>query len=587
MTNNNNIQIEIQAELNDEIISPFKEISYEDFLKSKNRNKKCCSFCCIFKICNKRYEIDLIPFYNDTKKLCYKNVFINNIVYSITNFIFIIPVLFFCFYLMPEFEKFKEKENGLRLLESTDEWFDQGFDLKYANIQPKYKLWYNLFISEIIFLFFNFIFDILIIIFLFSQCCKNKIIIEKKNKHKKNILKNFIIFLLISIFIYNEFYYFLFNVFVIDSYSFDKKNDSLGVIKALKLIFLILIVLSSFSNFIGFNDILCFYMDLNFKERLNKTKNNENDEIKTGYLFINNKNIEVSIKTNKNLYLEENNQNQNNNHDNQNNHDNPNNHDNKVYEFKQIKSNEITADFEVYIKIKNDAYQNMLAIADWRYGLKSKPEKIYRKYYKLLINFGLLIILLTPPLFLHANHDKFYIQLRKIIKNNIYKNYGNFEITFTIIRIIVYIIIFLSLLLLMFKRIFYGGYMIYKLLNYSNIICFSVIIYNVIVFIMNILLIILSEKCNSIQSDFIKKNNINDNFTKIFGVHFAFSFISLFDIIYIIYKINKFRKYLVKLKNDLDNIYKTENEKTENEFKFTFSAFSASTMESVDPVYFG
>ena len=124
------------------------------------------------------------------------------------------------------------------------------------------------------------------------------------------------------------------------------------------------------------------------------------------------------------------------------------------------------------------------------------------------------------------------------------------------------------MLLLMLKRIIYGGYMIYKLLNYSNIICQYLNIYNLIIIILNILLIILSIKSNNVQYEFFTKNNIEDKYTKVFYIQHYYSYFCLIDIIYIMYKINVFRKNLVKLKSDLDNIFITQNEEIENEFQF-------------------
>ena len=60
----------------------------------------------------------------------------------------------------------------------------------------------------------------------------------------------------------------------------------------------------------------------------------------------------------------------------------------------------------------------MLAIIDWR---NKKSEQIYKKRYKLYINFGLLIILLTIPHFFHAKDEEFYNKFKKVINNNIYK----------------------------------------------------------------------------------------------------------------------------------------------------------------------
>ena len=58
MINNNNIQNELQEEnispnrsqaSNNEDIAPFKELSYDEFLYNKNKNKKFCSCCCVYK----------------------------------------------------------------------------------------------------------------------------------------------------------------------------------------------------------------------------------------------------------------------------------------------------------------------------------------------------------------------------------------------------------------------------------------------------------------------------------------------------------------------------------------------------------
>lgn len=210
MSDNNNIQNEIQEEnkaenrrqaSQDEVIAPFKEISYDYFLANKKLNKKCCSCCCVLKAyqsidnyINNKIEMEKV--FIDQKKLCcFKNVLMINFITLIWDFLLNIPNLYICFHLKPEFKKLKDKKKGFRLLEShdkSDEYFDQwfdtdGFDLLYANIQPKFKLWYRLINSEIIFSFFLIIFDILFFIFLLFQIRKYyKIITEKEKKTRKN-----------------------------------------------------------------------------------------------------------------------------------------------------------------------------------------------------------------------------------------------------------------------------------------------------------------------------------------------------------------------------------------------------------------
>ena len=523
-------------------------------------NIKVCKTMQIIKLKWKKFLIA-------TKIFAAVKIFLGlNLIYLIFDFLFIITNLWLCFYLRPEFKMLKEKYKGFRLLESysNDEfyqWFDiEGFDLKYANIQPKYKLWYSLITSEIVFFFFNVIFGILYIIFLFFQICKYYEIITEKEKKRGKITKiviliTFIFFILNLINILLLMYFFIFTVFVLASKTFED-----NIIIIVKMIALIIKNGFSFYHYYGLKNTIYFYMDLNYEVKTDNNNNardnrNKNNIIKTGYLFINYNNIEVDVKANKNLYLEENNQSQND-------------QANKLYEFKQIRSNNISPDIDIYIKIKNNAYRNMLSITDWRYGFEAKPEKIYKKLDKLLIYIGLLNILLTPPLYFHAKDEEFYNRIREIIDNNIFKIYGDFEYAFSIIRYVIYIIICVVLLLLMLKRIFYGGYMIYKLLKYSNIICHSLNIYNLIIIILNILLIIFSIKCNKTQSDFFQKNNITNNYTKVFYIQHYYSYFCLVDIIFIIYKINSFRKGLVKLKNDIDNMCVTENEGTENEFQF-------------------
>ena len=89
-----------------------------------------------------------------------------------------------------------------------------------------------------------------------------------------------------------------------------------------------------------------------------------------------------------------------------------------------------------------------------------------------------------------------------------------------------------------------------------------------IIILLNIVLIILSIKSNNVLYEYIKKNNITDKYTKVFYIQHYYSYFCLISIIYIGYKINVFRKHLVKLKNDLDNISITQKEDIENEFQF-------------------
>lgn len=205
---NNNIQNDVQTEnryqnrsqdLKDEIIAPFKEISYNEFFLIKNKNKKCCNFCTLYKLYHQiddyaKQNIDFRQTYNRINNCC--NIFTNTIMYSIICFILNATTLVISFYIKTELEKLKEKDNT-RLLDSPitsdeyfDQWFDdEGFDMQYANIQPKYKLWYKLCKIEIAFIIIHIIFEILLIIFLFIQKCKYLQIITEKEKKLEELQK--------------------------------------------------------------------------------------------------------------------------------------------------------------------------------------------------------------------------------------------------------------------------------------------------------------------------------------------------------------------------------------------------------------
>ena len=128
MSDNNNIQNEIQEEnkaenrrqaSQDEVIAPFKEISYDYFLANKKLNKKCCSCCCVLKAyqsidnyINNKIEMEKV--FIDQKKLCcFKNVLMINFITLIWDFLLNIPNLYICFHLKPEFKKLKDKKKVL------------------------------------------------------------------------------------------------------------------------------------------------------------------------------------------------------------------------------------------------------------------------------------------------------------------------------------------------------------------------------------------------------------------------------------------------------------------------------------------
>lgn len=319
--------------------------------------------------------------------------------------------------------------------------------------------------------------------------------------------------------------------------------------------------------------LICIYLDLNLEEYTSGKKNNNtnynnninntandieniNDKIKEGYLYIGGKNISIAIEANKNLYLEEPKK-------------------EKIYIFKKIRLNNNMEG--VYVKIKNDAYENMLAITDWIYP---EPEQIFGYIYTIKTYIGLFLIFCSIPFKYIANNEKMYISLKKFLEKeylnvpeisnkNIFLIYGDFEIALVIIRFVIFIIAFLFFTLLLFKRVFYGGYVIFKLIKISNILCYSFIWLNIIIFILNFLLSIFAFLCDFVdfQLKYVYKNY--EDHTNVFYIQAFFTVLSLGCIIFIIVNINQLRKDLLQIANDLDNLHTIKkNEEKEIELKY-------------------
>ena len=238
---------------------------------------------------------------------------------------------------------------------------------------------------------------------------------------------------------------------------------------------------------------------------------------------------------NKNLYLKEENR------------------KDKKYLFKQIKLN----NQDVYIVIKNDAYENMLSITDWRYP---DPEELYEMFHEITSKIGFFILVYILPIFFHANDEELYLELRKLLQKglfpkirykNIYIAYGNFEKVFTEIRVSIYIIILIFFIVILIKRIFYGGYIIYKLIKYTKFIFFSLIALNIIIFIINLILVVFSSDCLITESDY-KMYNTDFNHTNIFYIQEFYGGFCEFYFFFLFYSFYKLTKKLIGIKNDLD-----------------------------------
>ena len=580
---------------NNQELDILRQISFEEYMK-KTKNEPwyfgccifcrdcccvCCCICCCYYccFCFAFYSIWCNWSYDHIDKF-YKNVQINKTcddilisILSILSLIYNIYALFISILLHQVLKDLKNKPIEYEALyEDLPITNDHSKYLKDIE-HDQYVLMYTLSKMEIGFLITNIIIFISFIIFYFLLRCKFHDIIIKTEKKIGKITQAIILiicifYVLFAIIFFFTVYLFAYSNYYFYTYYWTDYETIQPLLMFYKMGFYFFIIVNIYMIFYYFEFLLSLYLDLNFEQYINEKENNSNgrnnineitndidninDKIKIGYLFIGKKNIPITIKTNKNIYLEEPNK-------------------KKIYKFKRIKLNNIKEDF-VYIKVKNNAYGNMLASSDWIFPGK---EKFYEKVYDIEKIFGFFIILFSIPLVFLANNNEAYNNLRFLFKmeylNVKYKNifiiYGDYEKSFTIIRFIIYIIVFLIFIAILFKRIFYGGYMIYKLLKKANILLHLLNILNVIIFILHCILWIFSFICKDIESKLEKY---------IFArYHVAISFqkyYTIFCLLYMIYafiKINALRKYIVMILTDLDNLGKEEKEeKKESEIKF-------------------
>ena len=575
-----------------QISTKLKEISYQDYFLKK-KDVTCCFCKCynayqkLMDLADKKVDLEKWAEFQINGFCTCCNAIHLCILYSIIDIIFNVFLLYFSFYLHPFFKNLK---NNLRKLQNDNEedwwldWLDNdGADFSLASIQPKYDLWYNLSKFEIGSLLFSLIILVLFVIFCFLQTCKYyKIINEEEKRIGKTtiiilsiVILFFVLFLVIFLIWMNLF---LFTILASISLKKEFLSETNYLFMSFKVIAYIFICFFSIFLFVCLKSVITIYLDLNYEENKNKKYkikqnddindnyryaiNHEKDKIKGSYLFIGGKNENVTINSSKSIYLEESIEKNKKSAE-------------KLYEFKQIRLNRIT-DHYLYILIKNDAYKNMLSITDWRFN---QPEELYDNLSTIVLLISSLIILFSVPLYFHANDEQFYFVLKAILKKDtstdisykgIFMAYGDFEKSFVIIRFSLYILIDLGFILLMIKRVFYGGYIIIKLLNYSNKIFISLNILNVIIMILNIILIVFSIMCNTTELQIRQKYDYKTLHTNVFYIQHYYSYFCLIDMIIIIYKINCIRKIILAIKNDFDSLEKNEKKEDDKyEYQFT------------------
>ena len=133
---------------------------------------------------------------------------------------------------------------------------------------------------------------------------------------------------------------------------------------------------------------------------LNQNSEKENnDNIKRTTISIEGKNIDIQIKANKNLYIQELNS-------------------KTIHTFKQILLENITNDF-IYIKLKNALIKDMLSITDWEYP---KLDQLYIYLNNSFLYTFVALFFFMPSLFFHAKDDVLYYQIKEELSTGTYSN---------------------------------------------------------------------------------------------------------------------------------------------------------------------
>ena len=301
-----------------------------------------------------------------------------------------------------------------------------------------------------------------------------------------------------------------------------EKCNIFGIINSIIIMFLdILIFILTFSNYLIF-----IYLDLNYEDNsiFESKDNNQNyyttinainsvsnfnrgkieinppinnnitnkgdDKIKEASINVNDKKIDILIKTNQNLYLKE--------------------ITSKILTFKQILLKNITNDY-IYIYIKNDIIKNMLSITDWQYP---KLDQMYIYLNNAYIYTLVAFLFLSPCILFHVNDEPLYFEIKDQFKLeefsnirfiNIYNYYGNFEKGVTLSRFYLYLFSIIIIYLFMIKRAIYRNKFESFVTLISNILSRLFIILNVIYNILNIILIVFSFLAYSALTEYSKR----------------------------------------------------------------------------------
>ena len=282
--------------------------------------------------------------------------------------------------------------------------------------------------------------------------------------------------------------------------------------------------INSVNNYKSRNNIMNIPINNSTKASIQDIK----DIIKATSINVNDKKIDILIKTNKNLYLQEI-------------------KSKTIYTFKQILLKNITNDY-VYIHLKNYIIKNMLSISDWEYP---KLDQIYLDLDSTYLVTFFAFFFLSPCIFFHANDEPLYLETKDKFKMeeysdisyiNIYNLYGNFEKGVTESEFYIYLLSIIIILLLKIKRAIYRDKLESVLTLISYILSMLFLIINIIYNILNILLLIFSFLANSAVNEYSKRyeekfktNAKINNLNFIFIIQACMSLLVFFDLLKLLY----------------------------------------------------
>ena len=315
------------------------------------------------------------------------------------------------------------------------------------------------------------------------------------------------------------------------------------------------------------------YLNKNYEENDEEDINHENielNEVRTS-IVINNSKYNAKIKLNEVLYLQQANSNE----------------KEQIYKFKKIFIENITNDF-IFVRLGFNGITEQISIADWHYPnlnyIFIKLCKMFNYiYYILFFSFPLFKLYVSDEIEYHniKNYNELNADLskEKPIFSVIFNRYGSLEAKINNIRFSFYIIHILILLIVIIKRIYFGGAR--KIINIIISLIFSIIsfILNLISLILdfiNILLIIFSiislnkNKYYKASSN-DKHGYMNNKFCLQIIINiiiFIFNIIILKICKELISDLNKLRKEMVKLNKLEDNVDEENPDFKPVEFKY-------------------